>query len=63
MPIIQIQVIEGREKETIEHLISNVTNAVSESLHVDKERIRVLVQETPGSHWGVGGKVKGDFVK
>lgn len=63
MPIIQIQVIEGRKKETIQHLISNVTKATAESLQVDEERVRVLVQEVPGSHWGVGGRVKEDVIQ
>ncbi|MDM5188325.1 4-oxalocrotonate tautomerase [Bacillus sp. DX4.1] len=59
MPIVQIQVIEGRKQEQIQYLISNVTDAVAKSLDVDAERVRVLVNEIPGSHWGVGGKVKG----
>ncbi|WP_279538563.1 4-oxalocrotonate tautomerase [Bacillus sp. XF8] len=59
MPIVQIQIIEGRKQEQIQNLISNVTDAVAKSLEVDMERVRVLVNEIPGSHWGVGGKVKG----
>ncbi len=59
MPIIQIQVIEGRKQEQIQNLISNVTDAVAKSLDVDAERVRVLVNEIPGSRWGGGGKVKG----
>ncbi|HEK9100409.1 4-oxalocrotonate tautomerase [Bacillus pfraonensis] len=59
MPIVQIQVIEGRKQEQIHDLISNVTDAVAKSLNVDAERVRVLVNEIPGSHWGVGGKVRG----
>ncbi|MEN1935845.1 4-oxalocrotonate tautomerase [Paenibacillus sp. 102] len=58
MPIVQIQVIEGRKQQQIQNLISNVTDAVAKSLDVDAERVRVLVNEIPGSHWGVGGKVK-----
>ncbi|WP_243521789.1 4-oxalocrotonate tautomerase [Bacillus pseudomycoides] len=57
MPIVQIQVIEGRKQEQIQNLISNVTDAVAKSFDVETER--VLVNEIPGSHWGVGGKVKG----
>ncbi|WP_257128987.1 4-oxalocrotonate tautomerase [Bacillus pseudomycoides] len=58
MPIVQIQVIEGRKQEQIQNLISNVTDAVAKSLDVDAERVRVLVNEIRCSHWGVGGKVK-----
>lgn len=45
MPIVQIQVIEGRKQEQIQNLISNVTDAVAKSLDVDVERVRVLVNE------------------
>ncbi|KFN03611.1 4-oxalocrotonate tautomerase enzyme family protein [Bacillus clarus] len=58
MPIIQIQIIEGRRREQIQNLISDVTGAVTKNLDVEVERVRVLVNEIPSSHWGVGGKSK-----
>lgn len=58
MPIIQIQIIEGRRQEQIQNLISDVTEAVAKNLDVDTGRVRVLVNEIPSSHWGVGGKSK-----
>ncbi|HHT7240069.1 MULTISPECIES: 4-oxalocrotonate tautomerase [Bacillus] len=58
MPIIQIQIIEGRRQEQIQNLISGVTEAVAKNLDVDVGRVRVLVNEIPSSHWGVGGRPK-----
>ncbi|WP_377867285.1 4-oxalocrotonate tautomerase [Bacillus sp. R86525] len=58
MPIIQIQIIEGRKQEQIQNLIFDVTEAVAKNLDVDVGRVRVLVNEIPSSHWGVGGKSK-----
>lgn len=58
MPIVQIQILQGREQKQIQHLIMNVTDAVAKSLEVDTERVRVLVTEIPDTHWGVGGKPK-----
>ncbi|API92020.1 4-oxalocrotonate tautomerase [Virgibacillus pantothenticus] len=55
MPIITIQIMEGRSPEKIEALINNVTDMVSKSLTAPKENIRVLVHEIPKSHWGIGG--------
>ncbi|WP_242224792.1 4-oxalocrotonate tautomerase [Bacillus cereus group sp. BfR-BA-01380] len=58
MPIVQIQILQGREQKQIQHLIMNVTDAVAKSLEVDIERVRILVTEIPDTHWGVGGKLK-----
>jgi len=58
MPIIQIQIIEGRKQEQIQNLIFDVTEVVAKNLDVDVRRVRVLVNEIPSSHWGVGGRSK-----
>jgi 4-oxalocrotonate tautomerase len=55
MPIINVQLIEGRPKEKIEEVIYNITNTVSETLDAPKESIRVIVSEIPKSHWGIAG--------
>lgn len=58
MPIIQVQVIEGRTEEKIAQLIQNITDTVSDTLGAPKESIRVLVTEIPKTHWGVAGVPK-----
>jgi 4-oxalocrotonate tautomerase len=58
MPIIQVQLIEGRPKEKIAEVIQNITNTVAETLDAPKESIRVLVTEIPNTHWGVAGVPK-----
>ncbi|ANC76155.1 4-oxalocrotonate tautomerase [Fictibacillus phosphorivorans] len=58
MPIIQVQVIEGRTDEQLSNLMDRLTVAAAESLDVKKEQVRVLIQEIPNKHWGVGGKPK-----
>ena len=55
MPFIQIQILEGRPPEKIETLIENVTEVVSNSLDAPKENIRIVVNEVPKTHWGIGG--------
>ena len=55
MPIIQVQLIEGRSKEQIKNLIMNITDTVSETISAPKETIRVIVTEIPPTHWGKGG--------
>ncbi|WP_232698303.1 2-hydroxymuconate tautomerase [Brevibacillus daliensis] len=58
MPIVQIQVLQGRTDEQINHLIKNVTEATVTSLEVKPEQVRVIVTEVPPSRWAVGGKSK-----
>ncbi|MGA4720946.1 2-hydroxymuconate tautomerase [Fictibacillus nanhaiensis] len=58
MPIIHVQVIEGRTDEQLSKLMERLTLAAAESLEVQNEQVRVLIQEIPNKHWGVGGKPK-----
>lgn len=55
MPIIHIELMEGRPVDKIQSLIASVTETVSKELDAPKERIRVLVTELPKSHWGIAG--------
>ncbi|GAB7389170.1 hypothetical protein BSNK01_30080 [Bacillaceae bacterium] len=61
MPIVNIQVLQGRPEEKIRELISNVSETVSATLGVPKERVRVLVTEIPKTHWGIGGTPASDL--
>lgn len=56
LPLVNIQMMEGRTPEKINALIKNVTNTVSESLDAPKENVRVIITEVPKTHWGIGGK-------
>ena len=59
MPIIHVNIIEGRQKEKVTQLIENITKTTVETLDAPRESVRVLVTETPASHWGIAGKPKG----
>lgn len=61
MPIINIQIMEGRPPEKIKSLIASVTETVSAELNAPKDRIRVLVTEVPKTHWGIGGVAASDI--
>jgi len=58
MPIIRIELIEGRTPELKEELIRNVTAAVTTTLAVQPAQVRVLLYELPPEHWAVGGQSK-----
>jgi 4-oxalocrotonate tautomerase len=60
MPIVTINLIEGREPELKRRLIREVTDAVVRALEVPPATVRVLLQEFPAVHWGIGGVSKAD---
>lgn len=59
MPIIHVNLIEGRPTDKVTKLIENITEVTAETLDAPKESVRVLVTEIPGTHWGIAGKHKG----
>jgi 4-oxalocrotonate tautomerase len=55
MPIANLQILQGREPQLKEALIRAVTAAIVDVLKVKPESIRVILQEIPAEHWGIGG--------
>ena len=55
MPIATIMILEGRPPQVRQALIRSVTTAIVETLKVKSESVRVIVQEVPPEHWGIGG--------
>ena len=55
MPLIQVHIMEGRPKEKVKQVIENLTETISTTLEVPKERVRVIVTEVPKTHWGIAG--------
>ncbi|WP_326161085.1 4-oxalocrotonate tautomerase [Neobacillus niacini] len=55
LPIIQVNLIEGRPPEKIKALIENITDTVVETLDAPRESVRVLVTELPKTNWGIAG--------
>ncbi len=58
MPIIQVQMLEGRSNEKIKDLVAGITKTAVETLGVKPEQVRVIVQPIPHKYWGVGGITK-----
>ena len=55
MPLVQIQILEGRPVEKIKNLIEKVTDTVEQELGAPRQSIRVIVTEIPKTHWGIAG--------
>lgn len=56
MPIVQVNMIEGRTNEQKENLIAEVTQAVIKTLDAPQETVRVIINEMPKQHFGIGGQ-------
>tara|TARA_B100001063_G_C16633160_1_gene486907 strand:- start:730 stop:921 length:192 start_codon:yes stop_codon:yes gene_type:complete len=55
MPIVQVNMMEGRTDEQKEALIREVTDAVIRSLDAPEQSIRVMINEMPKQHFGIAG--------
>ena len=56
MPILLVKIQQGRPPEKIEALIQALTEAAVRALDAKPETVRVLVEEVPKTHWGIGGR-------
>ncbi|WP_022653256.1 2-hydroxymuconate tautomerase [Aquaspirillum serpens] len=55
MPIAEVHLLEGRTVEQKRKLIAEMTRAISESVDVKPEQVRVIIHEMPKEHFGIGG--------
>ena len=55
MPIVHIEIIEGRPASKKRALITEVTNAIVNTLDVKPAQVRVLITEIKPEHWSIGG--------
>ncbi|WP_409022583.1 2-hydroxymuconate tautomerase [Dellaglioa sp. P0083] len=60
MPIINIDLIEGRSQEQLKNLVKDVTDAVSKNTGAPTEHIHVILNEMRKDRYSVGGILKSD---
>ncbi len=63
MPLIEIHLLEGRNKEQKKQLLEAVTRAVHESLGAPLETIRVWIQEIPADEFMTAGVLASEKYK
>ncbi|WNK19223.1 2-hydroxymuconate tautomerase family protein [Halomonas piscis] len=56
MPIVNIQLIEGRTAEQKEALIQNVTDACVDAIDCTPESVRILLSDVEVQDFGVAGE-------
>ena len=55
MPIANLMILAGRAPQDKQAVIRAVTAAIVDTLKVKPESVRVILQEVPAEHWGIGG--------
>lgn len=55
MPVVQVQLWEGRTKEQIKEIIAGITEVFVKQ-GTPPESVRVIISEYPKTHWGMAGK-------
>lgn len=55
MPLVRIDILEGRSPEVIEELHVRVAALVAEIVGSPVERVRTYITEIPPANWGIGG--------
>ncbi len=60
MPVVRIDMWEGRDAATKEAIIKKVTKVVAEELGVAEKFVWVILDEQPKNNWGIGGTLGSD---
>ena len=58
MPVVKIDMLEGKTPEQKKKLIEAVTKAVCESVGCKLDVVTVVISDVPKTNWGAGGKQK-----
>ena len=56
MPLITINMWEGRDKEMKRKLIQALSKTMAETLGIPVERIQVIINDVPKDNWGLKGE-------
>ena len=54
MPIVHIDLLAGRDPETVKHCLKEVALTLHRTLGAPLATIRVVAHELPAPHWAVG---------
>lgn len=60
MPIVQIDMLEGRTVEQRRELVKRVTEAIAETANCPQSAVSIIIREMTATHLGQGGKLRAD---
>ncbi len=63
MPIVTVELWEGRGPELKKKLAEDITNAVVDNLKCPPQAVTVLFRDSPMHNWAMGGKLASELFK
>ena len=60
MPLVHIDLIEGRNEEQLKGLVADVTSAIVKNTGAPAEHVHLVLNEMKKSTYSVAGKLKSD---
>ncbi|MFD1432889.1 2-hydroxymuconate tautomerase [Lacticaseibacillus yichunensis] len=60
MPLVHIDLIEGRSRDQLRQMCLDVTEAIAKNTGAPKEHIHIVLNEMAKEHYAVGGVLKAD---
>lgn len=60
MPLVHIELIEGRSSEQLKQLVQDVTDAITKNTGAPKEHVHIVLNEMQKDHYAVGGVLKSE---
>ena len=61
MPIVQIDMLEGRSVDQKRAMVAKVTEAIVETANCTPEVVTVIIRELPTTNLGKAGKLRSDM--
>lgn len=55
MPIVHIELLEGRSEEKKKRMLREVTTAMVRALEIDEDEVDIIVHEIKKKDWSTGG--------
>ena len=62
MPVIQVQMLEGRDNDTKRELCATLARETARIIGCSVPSVYVVIQETPKRNWGIGEKMAIDII-
>ncbi|CAH1850031.1 MULTISPECIES: 2-hydroxymuconate tautomerase [Convivina] len=60
MPVVQVELLEGRSKEQLAKMVEDVTAAIVKNTGAQREAVHIILREMPKDHYAVGGVLASD---
>ena len=57
MPVITVDMWEGRTVEQKKQLAEGITSAMTEKLGISPEHVTIIIKDNPKHNWATGGKL------